>query len=361
MTPKIFMLTIALLAFGFTPTAIYAQIVPPYTEEEVTFPNGEITLAGTLTLPTGEESHPAVILISGSGPSDRDESLAPLASIKPFQLLADAFAQNGIAVLRYDDRGVGESTGVFETATSADFATDAQAAFAYLQSREDIDSSKIGLLGHSEGGLIAPMVAAENPQVAFVIAMAGPGVVGKDLLMLQAERVFSAQGLPDATIGAKLAEEQRTLDMIIRQDWDALEAEMREVLPQQLAALPEAQRESLGDPETLIQDAMTQYEHWFYFFLTHDPAEDWSQVHVPVLALYGDLDTQVDVDQNAPALKAALEQAGNLDVTVVSFPTANHLFQDAVTGSPNEYATLEPTFLPDFLPTVIDWTQEQVQ
>jgi uncharacterized protein len=361
MTPKTFMLTIALLAFGFMSTTLNAQSETPHTEEEVTFPNGEIMLAGTLSLPAGEKPYPAVILISGSGPSDRDESLAPLASMKPFQLLAVAFARNGIAVLRYDDRGVGASTGVFETATSADFATDAQAAFDYLQSREDIDSSKIGLLGHSEGGLIAPMVAADNEDVAFVISLAGPGVVGEDLIMLQIERVMQAQGVPEAAIETKVAEEGRMLDLIVSQNWDALEAEMRDTLPEQLAALPEAQRESLGNLDAIIQRSMTQYQHWFYFFLTHDPAEDWSQVRVPVLALYGDLDTQVDVDQNAPALQAALAAAGNEDVTVVSFPTANHLFQDAVTGSPDEYGTLEQTFLPDLLPTVMDWTKAHVE
>ena len=339
---------------------VVAQDEAQYTEQDVTFDNQGITLAGTLSLPAGDGPHPAVVLISGSGPSNRDEAVPEMMEMKPFALLADGLASQGLAVLRYDDRGVGESTGEYDLATSADLATDAAAAVDYLRSRSEIDTNSVGLLGHSEGGIIAGLVAADDPDLAFVISMAGPAVNGYDLLLMQMEQTMRASGATDEMIAALIEQERPAMDMIVNAEWDALEAMTREVLPEQMAAMTEEQREVLGDPEALIEKTMIQYQTWFRYFLTFDPADAWVQVKSPVLGLFGELDTQVDADQNAPALEAALEAASNPDVTIVRFPTGNHLFQVAQTGSPEEYATLEQDYLPEFLPTIIDWLAERV-
>jgi hypothetical protein len=339
----------------------------PYIEEEVTFRNGDITLAGTLTLPPGNSPHPAVILISGSGPQNRNEELPGVMGYQPFRVIADHLTRNGIAVLRYDDRGAGKSTGEHNTATSADFATDVEAALDYLLGRQEINPTQIGLLGHSEGGLIAAMVAARNSPleggkeggVAFVIAMAGTAVDGYNVLLVQNERILKASEATEEEVARGLEEARKAMDLMIAEDWAALEEFVYETGRKQLEALPEEQRKALGDPETYLQERIAEmmpfYQNWMHYFLTHDPAEDWVRVTVPVLALFGQLDTQVDVSQNRPALEAALKKAGNDDVTVVVFPTANHLFQDAKTGAPSEYADLPTEFVPGFLETITDW------
>jgi pimeloyl-ACP methyl ester carboxylesterase len=351
---------VLVLAAATLALPVTAQDEPLYHDEDVTFDNDDITLAGTLSLPTSDGPHPAVILISGSGPSNRDEALPGLLEMRPFALLADALASHGFAVLRYDDRGTAESTGDYDLATSADLATDTQAALDYLRTRPDINPEQIGLLGHSEGGLIAALVGAEDPSLAFVISMGGPAVPGYDLLLLQMELTMRASGASEEMIDALIEQERPAMDMIVNAEWDALEAMMRETLPQQMAAMTEEQRAALGDPETAIQQAMTQYQHWFHFFLTYDPADAWAEVESPVLALFGDLDTQVDADQNAPALNEALLAGANPDYTIVRFPTGNHLFQAADSGSPEEYATLEQDYLPEFIPTIVDWLNERV-
>lgn len=328
----------------------------PYTREKVTFPSVEdVQIAGTLTLPPTPGPHRAVVLISGSGANDRDETLLPLADFKPFALIADHLTRQGVAVLRYDDRGVGHSTGDHESATSADFADDAEAAVTYLGGRADI--GPVGLLGHSEGGLIAAMVAARNADVAFVVSMAGPAVIGHELIMVQQSRIIDAMGISGTYVDDQVALLARQLELVMADDIDGLRALLNDAVIEQLADMSDvpAPFQSVEDfGQFLVQQEMDQAASvWFRFFLTHDPALDWAQVRVPVLGLFGDLDVQVDVDQNMPALEAAL--ADNPDVTLISFPTANHLFQDAVTGSLDEYGELPPEFVPDFLPTISEW------
>ncbi|MBZ0295553.1 MAG: alpha/beta fold hydrolase [Anaerolineae bacterium] len=336
----------------------------PYTAEDVTFENGDVTLAGTLTLPEGEGPYPAIVLISGSGPQDRDESLEPVASIKPFRLIADYLTQEGIAVLRYDDRGVARSTGDFSAATSADFATDAEAAVNYLAGRDDINSDQIGILGHSEGGAIAPVVA-NNADVAFIVSLSGSVVNGRDVLIEQNRRIYQSMGYDEATIDDLIAKLEVMLDAFSADplDEDAARQAMLDLAVAQLEALPEENKAGIDDIEATAaaltdQQMGTYTSPWFQYFLTFDPTEAWAQVDVPVLAFFGELDTQVDADQNIPALEQAL--AGNENLTIKVFPTANHLYQDAVTGSPNEYASLEQAFVPDLLPTIADWILEQV-
>ena len=332
-----------------------------FSDSEVTIQNGSSTLAGTLSLPSGDAPFPAVILLSGSGPQDRDETIPQIAGYKPLRWIAESLASQGIAVLRYDDRGVGQSTGKFDTATSADFAMDAEAAFKFLLERPEIDAKRVGFLGHSEGGMLAAMVAARNPKVAFVISMAGPGVRGYELLLKQQERVFSSMGLTGKPLDDAQQSSKKSLDLILAKDWVGLEAFLYPMALEELKSLPENQKKPTAEIEsqarTLTKQTVEAIKGWLAFFIGYDIAADWAKVRVPVLGLFGGLDTQVDADQNRKGLEAALGQAGNRDVTVRVFPTANHLFQVAKTGSPTEYATLPMRFVPRFLETIQNWMQ----
>ncbi len=352
----------------FLPTidvfAPLAEVVAdvPYDVEEVTFANGDVTLAGTLTLPPAPGPHPAVVLVSGSGPQNRDEALGGIA-IRPFRLLADALTRAGVAVLRYDDRGVGASTGLFSEATVTDFATDAEAAIAFLETRSDIDPAQTGLLGHSEGGLVAAMLGARNDDLDFIIALAGPGVSGRDVLILQNELIMDAEGATPEQIAAQRSfiEEVTT----VLDDPAAVKALVYEHTLEQAQDLPDEERGALGDLEEyariVTDQAMAQFgAGWFASFIAYDPSTDWAQTSVPVLAIFGGKDLQVDAEQNAAPLLDALMRAGNRDVEIVVLPDANHLFQAAGTGSPIEYASLAAEFTPDLIPTILDWLNRHV-
>ena len=335
----------------------------PYVVEDVTFENGDVTLAGTLTLPPTEGPHPVVVLVSGSGPQDRDESLGGGIAIQPFRLLADALTRAGVAVLRYDDRGVGESTGTFSEATTTDFAGDAEAAIDYLLTREEIDPDQIGLLGHSEGGMVASMLGASNEDLDFIISLAGPGVSGRDVLLLQNRRLMEAEGATEEQIEAQVAFIEALLEVL--DDPEAVEELTYEHTLAQIEMLPEEQRANVADPEAyarmLAQQSAQQYSaDWFESFIEYDPALDWAQTTVPVLAIFGGKDVQVDAEQNAPALEAALEAAGNTDFEIVTLPDANHLFQAAETGGTSEYGSLPAEFTPDLIPTILEWLETHV-
>lgn len=337
----------------------------PYLQEEVTFENGDIILSGTLTLPETEGPHPAVVLITGSGPQDRDESLAPVAAIKPFKLIADALTRAGVAVLRYDDRGTARSSGDFNAATSEDFMSDAAAAIDYLMTREEIDPEQIGVLGHSEGGLIAAMLGASNENVAFIVSMAGTAVPGSEILLKQNQLILEVSGASEERIASQMDFLQQAFVLIEAEDHEALDALLAETIREQVEMLPEDQRAGISDIDAYVEQTIAQQKDffagpWMKFFLSYDPGKDWAQTTVPVLGVFGGLDLQVPADQNAPALEAALEAAGNEDYSIVTLPDANHLMQSATTGSPSEYGTLEQTFTPDFLPTVVDWVLEHV-
>ena len=353
-------------------SAVVAEPVPtdesvPYGEEEVTFQNGDITLAGTLTLPEGDGPFPALILLSGSGQQDRDESLSIAPGYRPLREIADTLTRQGVAVLRYDDRGVGGSTaGDLAAVTSADFADDAEAAFDFLQGRADIDGQQIGFLGHSEGGILAPMVAARNPDVAFVISMAGTAVNGYETVIKQVERLSLASGASSAEAAAAGKKQRAVLDLVLAQDWDGLEAMANAIVEEQIAAVPADQIAAMGGKDAVVQQQVAAQlqalqSPWYQFFLSHDPSQDWAQVAAPVLGLFGGNDTQVDAEQNSAALQAALESAGNADVTIQVLPAANHLFQEAVTGGVDEYATLPPQLMPEFLEAISQWLLARVQ
>jgi fermentation-respiration switch protein FrsA (DUF1100 family) len=314
----------------------------PYKEEEVTYTNKSagVTLAATLTIPRGKGPFPAVVLITGSGPQDRDETLL---GHKPFLVLSDYLTRHGIAVLRADDRGFAKSTGSFVTATTADFSTDAEAGVAYLNSRPDV-AGRIGLIGHSEGGIIAPMVAARNPDIAFIVMMAGSGVPGDELLVMQGKLISEASGVTEEAAEKSAATERKALEIVKREaDVAVAEKNLRELLG---PTLPEVQ---LGAQIKQITSP------WFRYFLGYDPAPALMKVKCPVLAINGEKDLQVPPKQNLPAIRKALEAGGNPNFEVDELPGLNHLFQTAKTGSPAEYAEIEETMSPVALDKIADW------
>jgi uncharacterized protein len=314
----------------------------PYREEAVTFPSPApcVTLAGTLTLPPGAGPHPAVALIGGSGPNGRDEVLLrhPV-----FLVWADYLTRRGLAVLRYDKRGVGESTGSFEAVAGKDLADDAEGAWQFLRSRPDLDPARIGLVGHSEGSTLAPMVAAAHPGVAFLALAGAPGVPGDQLLLVQKEAVGRVAGTSEAELAAERAQGEAVDAMIHREkDSPALEGDLQQLLQDQ--HVPQA-----------AQAAKAIATPWFRSFMTTDPQPFLEKVTCPVLALTGGLDLQVPAAQNLPRLEAALRTAGNPDVTIVVLPGLNHLLQEAKTGSPVEYGEIEQTASPAALAVLGDW------
>jgi uncharacterized protein len=320
----------------------------PYRDEDVSYENKvqNVTLAATITIPPGKGPFPGVVLITGSGPQDRDETLL---GHKPFLVLSDYLTRHGIVVLRADDRGVGKSTGVFSAATTADFATDTEAGIAYLKTRPEVDPHKIGLIGHSEGGIIAPMIAARNKDVAFIVMMAGTGVPGDQVLVGQGEAIEIADGKSKEEADKDAAKQREIVDLVETDtDQTDLEKKLREKMTGQV---PEAQIgmqiEQLTSP-------------WFRYFLTYDPATALRHVTCPVLALNGSLDKQVLPDRNLPAIRKALQEAGNKHFEIDELQGLNHLFQTAKTGSPAEYAQIEETISPVALERIANWIHATV-
>jgi uncharacterized protein len=330
----------------------------PYQVEEVVFPNegAGIRLAGTLTHPTDGGPFAAAILITGSGPQDRDEALM---GHRPFLVLADHLTRAGIAVLRVDDRGVAESEGDFASATSRDFATDVEAALDFLLDHPAIDPTRIGLIGHSEGGLIAPMVANARDEVAYIVLLAGPGLAGHELLGLQGRAILEAGGVPPelVEISARLQRELFDHALADGDDFDAILSEF-------LAEISTEERAQLGIPAGSEEawkaaQASAIRTPWMREFLRHDPRDDLERVQVPVLALIGSLDLQVPPAENLAEIEAALARAGNEEVTLMELPGLNHLFQTATTGHPSEYASIEETLAPEALDAISSWLIER--
>jgi fermentation-respiration switch protein FrsA (DUF1100 family) len=341
----------------------------PYRVEEVRFPNDEagIHLAGTLTLPEGSGPFPAAALITGSGPQDRDETIL---GHKPFLVLADHLTRAGIAVLRYDDRGVGQSEGDFAAATSIDFAGDAAAAVDFLRAHPAIDPARVGLIGHSEGGLIAPLVAtgeagAQQRDLAFVVLLAGPGLTGREILYLQGEAIARAAGASDADVAQLRATQSRMFDIVAEEgDAGRRRERLRTALSDGLAAMDSAARAAQGVPpggeRVWVEAQLAQVgSEWFRTFLLYDPRPALARLETPVLALIGGLDLQVPPAENLAAIGEALERAGNRDATLLELPGLNHLFQTATTGAPAEYATIRETFAPAALDAVSSWILER--
>ena len=322
----------------------------PYKIEEVEFQNGAVNLAGTLTLPFGDGPFPAVLLISGSGLQDRDGTLV---GHKPFWVLADYLSRAGIAVLRVDDPGIGKSTPHPKPPTTADFATDVEAGVAFL--KQDDRVGPIGLIGHSEGGLIAAIVASRSSDVGFIVLMAGTGVPGAELLRKQNERISDAAGMADERKQRLLTLFDRLFTILASEDM--AEDERRQAVEE----IVRKQLEINGVPPDQQDDALVRANAeliltpWMRYFLTFDPRPALEKIRVPVLALNGELDVQVDAEQNLTAIAAALEKGGNRDITVHRLPEHNHLFQRARTGLMNEYGAIEETLSPRTLDLIRDW------
>ena len=327
----------------------------PYREEEVAVQSVPgVRLAGTLTLPPGDGPHPAVLLVSGSGPQDRDETLL---GHRPFLVLSDYLTRRGIAVLRLDDRGTASSSGEFRTATSDDFARDAEAAVRWLRARPEVADDRVGIVGHSEGGLIAPLVASRMREVAFVVLLAGPGIPSAELLVMQGALISRAGGDPEPEIERTSAFQRQMFAAIAATaDSAALRDSLQAIGRRFQASLtPEERASPDASDATLAAAINTLISPWYRWFLRYDPAPALRATRVPVLAINGALDLQVPADENLAGIQRALAAGGNRDATVEKLPGLNHLFQTARTGAPSEYAEIEETFSPAALQRVGDW------
>lgn len=340
------------------PEGGYESSSTTYESVDVEIDGDGYVLAGTLTIPgTGEPPFPGLVLFTGSGGQDRDENVF---GFKVFATLADHLTSGGLAVLRCDDRGVGGSTGATEAATDSLFALDAELMLDYMLSHPDVDPSRTGMLGHSEGSTVAFMVAAARPDdVAFVVAMAGPAVSGYDILLSQIESLSRLSGLDDSEISEKVELQRRIMDAVLSGEGVThLDTLFEDQIRAALAELSDVELAAIGDLDTYVDAAVAQSlaeiaSPWFESFIRHDPANEIGAVRCPVLMLYGSLDIQVTPEVNAGPAEAAL--TGNPDYSVVVIEGANHLFQQAVTGSVDEYAVLDREFIDGFPDTLTNW------
>lgn len=330
----------------------------PYKSEEVRFSNQDVTLAGTLTLPKGEGPFPGLVLLTGSGPQNRDEEIF---NHRPFWVIADHLSRHGVAVLRFDDRGVGDSGGEIGRSTTEDYAGDALAAVALLGQRPKIASDRIGLLGHSEGAASAPLAGSQSEAVAFVILLAGPGVPTSDLLALQVESLCRADGFAEEVIQEQVKINRRLTTLATAAgNHAAIRAEIRELILRQNELAPAESRPAPAALEALVQGQIDQlFTPWSQYFLRYEPEAALRKLRIPVLALNGELDLQVIHSQNLPAIAAALDSAGNPDFTIRSFPGLNHMFQHATTGSVEEYGQIQETISREVLDVLTQWIRER--
>ncbi|WP_462248874.1 alpha/beta hydrolase family protein [Ekhidna sp.] len=348
-------ITISVLTAQLKPRPQEPEKPYPYLSENVSFHNSEagITLSGTLTLPVNEESFPVAILISGSSPHNRNEEIA---GHKPFLVIADHLTRNGIGVLRYDDRGVGQSEGEYEIAGYADRASDVKSAVAFLKTYKRINPNKIGLIGHSEGGLIAPLVASNSTDISFIIMLAAPALPGSDIMLLQTEFSNKAQGLSDAKTQVELAFLKTIFDDVSQStDLKKTKSSLSEKLKANKEALPE---DISADNLDGILETFTA--PWFQKIITYDPRTTLMEVKCPVLALNGSKDLQIPFEANLSAIEKALKDGGNSNATVKKLEGLNHLFQEAQTGMADEFATIDQTFSPLALKEMTTWVHSNI-
>lgn len=333
-----------------------------YYTEDVTFRNdsANITLAGTLTLPSKEGVYPAVILISGSGPQDRNSEFA---GHRPFLVLADHLTTNGIAVLRYDDRGYGQSTGSFDKGTSLDFSYDVESAVEYLKTRKEIRKNKIGLMGHSDGAMVAPMVAARSGDINFMVLLAGPGVPGPELLLTRQELLERKMGIPEMQISKSRRHSEQMIRIVVNsKDTETAKLELIEFSKTNYDEIPAyAVPPGMSKDAFILKHIEMLSSAWFKLFLTYDPATTLRKVKCPVLALNGDKDVQVPSESNLRGIEQALMAGGNQNVTIKEMAGLNHAFQECVTGMPEEYGKIEQTFAPVALKQISDWVLQQTR
>ena len=321
----------------------------PYLAEEVGFASGDVHLAGTLTIPAGDGPFPAAVLLTGSGSQNRDEEIF---GHKPFLVLADFLSRRGVAVLRCDDRGVGGSGGSTRNSTTSDFADDALAGVRFLRARPEIAADQVGLIGHSEGGIVGPLAASRSPgEVAFVVMMAGTGVPLGEVVLRQVALITAAAGADSAAVAKEVATTTLVLDLV------AAGADSLTIRGELEAAIRAAEPTLTAEQQAGTVDGHLAgiLSPWFRYAVTLDPRVALRRLVCPVLAINGELDLQVDPEQNLPEIERALAEAGNPDVTIVRLPGLNHVFQPAGTGSPTEYGTIEETIDPKALTAIGDW------
>lgn len=333
--------------------------MPPYNyiEDEVSVWNeiDSIMLAGTLTLPKDTQAIATAIMITGSGPQDRDEFIL---GHRPFKVIADHLTNNGVAVLRMDDRGVAKSNGDFQSATSEDFKNDILAGVRFLQNDARINPKTIGLIGHSEGGMIAPMAAIEQTEIAFVILLAGPGVTGAEVLIDQNIVIFEKSGLK----GDGLETFEKHFSNIVNarvslDDFAEFENVVNEETTELFTQIKPAQRLFFGGERIIYANGLINFmkADWARYFLAFDPSPFLSQMRCPVLALNGAKDVQITPDLNLSAMEKIFESTDHPDYTTKLYPELNHLFQTANTGMPGEYGSIEETISPEVLNDMLDW------
>jgi alpha/beta superfamily hydrolase len=336
----------------------------PYHQEDVTFENtsDQVTLAGTLTLPKDQEVKQVVVLVSGSGPQDRNEEVG-VFNHRPFLVLSDYLTRNGIGVLRYDDRGVAASTGDFGKATSEDFSKDAEAAVEYLKSRKDLAKAKVGIAGHSEGGMIAPMVASRNKAVDFIVLLAGPGIPIDELMLLQAKLISDSQGVPTEVSDVN----QKALGkayQYLRENPDKENAELKEglvsIFKDAVKDFPPMVQAGIGDVDKFANDeAEGLLDTWFLYFIRFNPSDYLTKTNCPVYALNGTLDLQVPSKENLEGIEKSLAEAKNKAVKIEALEGFNHMFQKATTGAVSEYSQIEETFNESVMQKIATWIQTQ--
>jgi pimeloyl-ACP methyl ester carboxylesterase len=334
---------------------------PPfgYNAEDIEFENVKdgIKLAGTFTYPKEGSDFPALVMISGSGAQDRDELAF---NHKPFLVIADHLTKNGIAVLRFDDRGIGKSKGVFAGATTKDFAEDVLAAVEYLKTRKEIDKKKIGLIGHSEGGIIAPMIASENQDISFIVLLAGPGIPGDELILKQSQLIMETEGQKQEAIDNSM-NVNRKLYALAKSDADTsvISSKVKEYIHEFYLTLSEEDKKTMPPEERFTQrQQKIILSPWFRYFLKYDPRPALEKVKCAVLALNGEKDIQVPPKENLSAIEEALKKGGNGKFRVIEFPGLNHIFQPCTTCSISEYATIEQTISPKVLDIITEWINE---
>lgn len=338
----------------------------PYSEDEIVFKSGRILFSGTLTVPKGDANtkYPAVILLTGSGPHDRDENIY---GFKIFEKIADFLTRKGIAVLRYDDRGVGGSTGNKMSSTTEDFVGDALSAVEFLKKQKNINTSKIGMLGHSEGGIVASMAAARSNDLLFIVLMSSSGVDGGNLILEQQKLLLKSVNVPDSIIAQNL-ELQKKINDALRNDKDVnnLKDDIRKFAEEDYNNLSADVKASIQDKKTYlnsnVQSQIAVFNNpWFKFFVKNNPYDALEKVKIPVLMTFGELDLQVPKEQNKPNMEEALTKAGNKNFKSIVFPKANHLYQTAKTGNPSEYNELPKEFVQGFLETISDWILQVIK
>ncbi|MBN1299946.1 MAG: alpha/beta fold hydrolase [Melioribacteraceae bacterium] len=328
----------------------------PYKEEEIFFESieSDITLAGTLTIPEGEGYFPGVVLVSGSGPQDRDGTIF---NHKPFWVLADYLTRNGIAVLRYDDRGTASSQGDFSRATTEDLTLDAISAVNYLNSHDKINKDMIGIIGHSEGGLIASLAAVNSDLTDFIVLLAGPGLPGKDILLMQLELIMRADGASEEIIVKELELSEKIYNVVeSTQDDETAKSKISLLLDDYFNSLSGEEKDNLpNSKDTMLKQAYQLLSPWFRFFIRYDPRPTLEQVTIPLLALNGEKDLQVPSNENLGAIEKALEKGGNNSFKLLELEGLNHLFQKTSTGAIAEYGKLEETFSSAAMEIIKNW------